>query len=99
MSELTRRRSRAAQEFSLSTRPEGPTAGSVRFAAWVAERSVREAALAIGCTEGSIRNWTRARTLPGIGAARRIEEVAGIPILAWVAPLTQPDSTPHEEAP
>jgi hypothetical protein len=84
MPELTRRRSRLAQEFSRSTHPQGPTDGSQRFAAWVQERSVREAALMLGCTEGSIRNWARARTVPGIGAAQRIEQVAAIPVVAWV---------------
>ncbi len=63
--------------------PEGPTAGSVAFAVWVEQHTVREAALSLGCTEGSIRNWATARTQPSIGAARRIEVLAGVPIIAW----------------
>ena len=83
--ELTRRtRSLAALEFKRITRPEGPTAGSVGFAKWVRDHSIREAALALGCTDNSVRNWVLARTQPSIGAAGRIEELAGVPILAWV---------------
>jgi hypothetical protein len=84
--ELTRRRSRAALEFRRTTCPPGPTAGSVTFSVWVRQRTVREAALTIGCTEGSVRNWTRARTRPSIGAARRIAELSGISIVAWTEP-------------
>ena len=90
MPELTRRRSRQATEFSRATRPEGPTAGSTSFAKWVRARSVREVALALGCTEGSVRNWTHGRALPSIGAAQRIEQLTSIPVLAWIAPPPPP---------
>jgi DNA-directed RNA polymerase specialized sigma24 family protein len=78
-----RRRSQAALAFRRTTRPLGPTTGSVAFAAWVEQQTAREAALALGCTEGSVRNWATARTQPSIGAAKRIEELAGVPIVAW----------------
>jgi len=81
--ELTRRRSAPALEFRRSICPEGPTAGSTAFATWVQQHSVREASLALGCTEGSIRNWMLARTQPTLGAARRIEELAGVKMVAW----------------
>jgi hypothetical protein len=86
--ELARRsRSPAALRFQRIRCPEGPTAGSVGFAEWVEQTSVREAAIILGCTEGSVRNWALARTQPSIGAARRIEELTGVPVHDWTVQL------------
>jgi transcriptional regulator with XRE-family HTH domain len=56
------------------------------FAEWkrTSGLAMRDIAMKIGCTEASLRGWASGRRVPTIGVARRIQDLTGIPIAAWV---------------
>ena len=87
----TRNLSQAARDMYRAAYPVGPTTGSTLLAQWIRDSTltIKEIAMKVGCTEASIRGWSGGRRVPTIEFARRLEELASIPIVAWV---TRPEA-------
>lgn len=85
----TRILSQAARDLYRAAYPVGPTTGSTLLKLGIAASglSLRDIAAKLGCTEPSLRAWANGRRVPTIELARRVEQIAHVPIVSWVEPV------------